>query len=449
LNLLNSLRGRLALISALVIALILTLAGLGLSWMFHNYIERRVASELQGRVLDLVGAFTVDGTSGVTMSRPPSDPRYRSPYSGVYWFIRENEATVLRSRSLWDSDITTSGPMSVMTSGSGPSGADVYVMQRPVTLGEAQAERHFILGVAVDKTEIAELSKSFALELALGLALSGVILFAGAWAQTSYGLRPLQAIRKQLTRLHQGEHDRLDGPFPAEIEPLTNDLNALFTRQKDMIARARERSGTLAHGLKTPMTVLYGEARKLELSGQKDTSNFIREQLDLMQKQLDRELSRARAHGESAGLGLQADVSATAARLIELMRRMPRGALLEWTSFPVGVQAAMDADDLGEVLGNLLDNARQWASSKVWLSVQPEAHGIITISVADDGPGIAQDFKEKAVTRGESASRSSGLGLAIAAELLAPYGAVLAITRSSMAGACISFSVPGKISASA
>jgi signal transduction histidine kinase len=440
-TLFHSLRGRLAVISALVIVLILTLAGTGLTWLFHSYIEQRVASELQGRVLDLAGAFSLDDSGLPAIIRPPSDPRYRNPYSGVYWYVREGDATVLRSRSLWDADIATTDRLAEMASATGPSGSDVYVLQRQVTLDGSTGERHFVLGVALDKAEITELSKSFSSELAAGLGLSGLLLFVGAWVQSSYGLKPLNVIRGQLARLHKGNGDRLDGPFPVEIEPLARDLNGLFQRQRDMIQRARERSGTLAHGLKTPMTVLYGEARKLELAGNPSTAIFMCEQLDLMQRQLDRELSRARAHGESAGLGLRADVSATAARLIDLMKRMPRGGMLAWHGLPPGVSVAMDADDLGEVLGNLLDNARQWASTRVWLeSATTGTHAII--SVSDDGPGISPDYQDKAVRRGETSSRGSGLGLAIVAELLELYGAELKISRSSANGACISFEVP-------
>ncbi len=439
-TLFNSLRGRLAVISALVIVAILTLAGLGLTSLFHSYIEQRVASELQGRVLDLAGAFSLDDKGAPAITRPPSDPRYRNPYSGVYWYVREGGVTVLRSRSLWDADISPTGTVAEMASSAGPSGSSVYVMQRPVTLTGSTGERHFILGVALDKAEITDLSKSFSSELAAGLAFSGLLLFAGAWAQSMYGLRPLNVIRQQLSRLHSGEGDRLDGPFPTEIESLARDLNGLFQRQRDMITRARERSGTLAHGLKTPMTVLYGEARKLELSGNPATAIFMREQLDLMQRQLDRELSRARAHGESTGLGLKADVSATAARLIDLMKRMPRGGMLAWQGLPPDVTIAMDADDLGEVLGNLLDNARQWASTRVWLETALSGSRM-TVSVSDDGPGISADYRDRAVQRGETSSRGSGLGLAIVAELLALYGSELKISRSAAGGACIAFEV--------
>ncbi len=448
----NSIRGRLALISAIVIASVLTLAGIGLMLLFNSYIEKRVAQELRGRVLDVAGAFVLNEKGDVKITQTPSDPRYRNPYSGAYWYMREKQKIILRSRSLWDADITqlhqASGQMDAVVQATGPENSDVYLLERSVTVGDGAAQRNFVIGVALDRTEVQTLSSALSGETALGLSLLGAVLFLGAWLQTSYGLRPLTSIRQQLGLLHGGERETLDGPFPKEVEQLAGDLNALFVHQKDMIARARERAGTLAHGLKTPMTILYGEARKLELSGQTQTSEFIREQLDLIQQQVDRELSRARAHGTAAGIGLHADLSATARRIIDLMQRMPRGADIDWQPPQPGVHLAIDADDCGEILGNLLDNARKWARSTVVVEAFNAGGGKVKVAVSDDGPGIPAHFQDMALERGAVAREqqdSSGLGLAIVSDLVVPYGATVKLETSKLGGACVWFEVVGSI----
>jgi signal transduction histidine kinase len=445
----NSIRGRLALISALVIAASLTIAGFGLRVIFDSYIERRVTQEMQGLLLDLAGAFSINELGEPVITRTPAEPRYRNPYSGAYWYVTEDSTVVLRSRSLWDAEISkTSKPTApdTMITGIGPADTSVFVLERPLTLGEGNNQRGFTLGVAIDKSEVDALSSGLGNETAVALGLIGLILFLGAWLQSSYGLRPLASIRQQLSLLHMGQQDRLNGPFPSEIEPLANDLNTLFSHQKDMITKARERAGTLAHGLKTPMTILMGEARRLELSGQPDSSRLIREQLDAVNQQIDRELSRARAHGSSAGIGLHADFSATAGRIVGLMQRMPRGAEIEWHLPEAGIHLAMDADDCGEVLGNLLDNARKWARTKITISTERKADGKVLVSVADDGPGIPAQLRTQMVERGTAGTErrdSSGLGLSIVADLIKPYGGVLTIERSKWGGAHVSFEVSG------
>jgi signal transduction histidine kinase len=450
---LNSIRGRIALVSAGMIALVLTIAGIGLVLLFESYIERRVAQELRGRVLDVAGAVTLNDKGEAAVTRVPSDPRYRNPYSGAYWYVREADTVLMRSRSLWDSDVVwppdAQAMDSVVTAG-GPDGGTVYLLEKAVTLGEGAAQRKLVLGAAVDQAEVQALSNALGYETAAALGVLGLVLFAGAWMQMRYGLQPLASVRQQLGELHMGKRETLAGPFPEEIEGLAHDLNKLFAHQKQMITRARERAGTLAHGFKTPMTILYGEARKLDLTGQTQVAGMMREQLDHIRQQVDRELSRARAHGASAGIGLQADVSATALRIVDLMQRMPRGSEIDWRVPEPGVHATMDSDDCGEVLGNLLDNARKWARTRVDVDARMLDNGHVRIAISDDGPGIPQQFREKALERGEAFSEqgdSSGLGLSIVSDLIAPYGSTVVIEQSKFGGACVSFVVKGAVTA--
>lgn len=453
----NSVRGRLALVSAIVIALVLTSAGMALVLLFESYIERRVAQELHSRLLDLSGAFDLDDRGQPILTSAPSDPRYRNPYSGAYWYVREGQKILWRSRSLWDSDIAPPDTISdhvIRTVG--PDRRAIYLLEKNVKFGEGTAERTFVLGVAIDQAEVQALSSSFGSEIAAILGLIGVLLFAGAWMQARYGVQPLLAIRQQLGLLRRGERESLEGPFPEEIEELTHDLNLLFAHQKHMIARARERAGSLAHGLKTPMTILYGEARKLDLDGRKQTAQSIRGQLDLIRRQVDRELARARAHGATAGIGLHADVSATAQRLVGLMQRMPRGAGIDWRLPAPGLQVAMDADDFGEVLGNLLDNARKWARSTVEIDAADLGNGSVRLSVADDGPGIPDGFLGEALRRGtlipgddeaDDGDGGSGLGLAIVSELVKAYGSELTLDTGPLGGTRVTVKLEGAAAA--
>jgi signal transduction histidine kinase len=451
-RLLNSVRGRLALISAIVIAFVLTIAGVALVLLFESYIERRVAQELNSRLLDLAGAFDLNDKGEAVLNGTLSDPRYRSPYGGAYWYVHQGSKLVLKSRSLWDADIAAPVTLSdAVVKVQGPDRRAIYLLERRVTFGEGAQERAFVLGVALEQAEVRALSTSFGTEIATILGLIGLLLFTGAWLQTKYGLQPLFAIRGQLALLRQGERERLDGPFPEEIAELTHDLNTLFAHQKQMIGRARERAGALAHGLKTPMTILYGEARKLDLADQKQTAQSIRGQLDLIRQQVDRELMRARAHGTTTGIGLHADISTTAHRLVGLMQRMPRGADIDWRLPEPGVHVAMDADDFGEVLGNLLDNARKWARSIVEIDAVHLVGGRVKLSVSDDGPGIPDSFRSEALQRGATItgegekpnSESSGLGLSIVSELIAAYGSSLTLDTSPLGGARITLELGG------
>ena len=89
------------------------------------------------------------------------------------------------------------------------------------------------------------------------------------------------------------------------------------------------------------------------------------------------------------GCGVYTAVDETVARLLRLMQHMPRGGELVWhTKIPSDLAVEMDPHDFGEVMGNLIDNARKWARSTV--TIRAECLGKSTrITVEDDGPGFS------------------------------------------------------------
>jgi signal transduction histidine kinase len=181
----------------------------------------------------------------------------------------------------------------------------------------------------------------------------------------------------------------------------------------------------LAHGLKTPLTILRGEVRRLENAGLQDVAGCMQEQLELIHSHVERELARARTSGASVGCGAYTQVDETIARLMRLMQHMPRGERLVWEAdIPPDIAIDMDPHDFGEVMGNLLDNARKWAKNRVTTSIE-RLGDRARISVEDDGPGFADSANGERPERGvpgRPEPGSSGLGLGIVEDILAEYG---------------------------
>jgi signal transduction histidine kinase len=304
--------------------------------------------------------------------------------------------------------------------------------------------RRYRLTVALDHAEIEELGASFRNDVAVALGTMAAVLLLGAWFQTSFGLRPLRTMRAELVAIRSGVAKRLRGSFPEEVTPLVADLNLLLDRQEEMVARARKHAGDLAHGLKTPLTILTGEARRLDGAGLKQSAQMLREQVDLMRDHIERELTRARTHGVAVAGGTLTDVVQTAERLVGLMRRMPRGDAIAWDmKLDPGTRLFMDPADFGEVVGNILDNARKWARSRVTISAALIG-GRAVIAVEDDGPGIEPGATSRILERGEQGhydGRGSGLGMAIAGDVLAEYGAKLSIAQARPTGCVVSFEI--------
>jgi signal transduction histidine kinase len=129
--------------------------------------------------------------------------------------------------------------------------------------------------------------------------------------------------------------------------------------------------------------------------------------------------------------------------LVRLMQHMPRGDRLEWQRHvQPDLSVEMDPHDFGEVMGNLLDNARKWARSRVMITADATGETAI-ITVVDDGPGFSEGADggrpERGMT-GRADPGSSGLGLGIVEDILAEYGARPEINGQ---GRChVSFEVP-------
>ena len=106
----------------------------------------------------------------------------------------------------------------------------------------------------------------------------------------------------------------------------------------------------------------------------------------------------------------------------------------------------MDMADLAEALGNILDNARKWARSRVRIGAEVFEDSV-AIRIEDDGPGIAlqacQLIVERGVHAGDSESET-GLGLAIARETVEAYGGVLRLEESRMGGLSVMIGLPGQ-----
>src|SRR5207245_3750459 len=120
---------------------------------------------------------------------------------------------------------------------------------------------------ATDETELTAAAEAFTRTLVLSLGALAVALVAAVAIQVHVGLRPLHRLRAGVAAIREGRVKRLEGPFPTETQPLVEDLNALLQRNEEVVARGRIQAGNLAHGLKTPLSILANEIDRLAAGG--------------------------------------------------------------------------------------------------------------------------------------------------------------------------------------
>ena len=251
------------------------------------------------------------------------------------------------------------------------------------------------------------------------------------------GVSPFQTIRTRLAQVRQGRQRQLDGTYPAEVQPLVDDLNALLEHRELTVSRAIAKAGDLAHGLKTPLAVLAHEADRAAAAGHADLAAAIRQEVDRMRRQVDYHLAHARAAASGARLGARSAVAESAAGLVRTLTRLHAERPLALSAdVPVTHFVRVERQDLDEMLGNLLDNACKWARSSVRVS-SIAAGDQIEIIVDDDGPGLAPELRAAVLqrgVRGDEAAPGSGFGLAIVRDLGELYTGSIALEASPMGG---------------
>ena len=261
-------------------------------------------------------------------------------------------------------------------------------------------------------------------------------------------LSSVDNLRTRLTSVRAGSARRMEGGYPSEVQPLVDDLNALLEQREQAIRRAIAKAGDLAHGLKTPLAVLSQEAARARAAGQIEIADSLDHQVARMQRQVDYHLAHARAAASGATGAASASLSESVDGLTRaLLRLHAERSLTIDASVPAGLHVRVQREDLDEMLGNLLDNACKWTRSRIVVGATVEGE-MVTITIDDDGYGIAEDMREAVWRRGvraDEAAPGSGLGLAIVRDLVELYGGSITLEVSPLGGLRARLRVPSAV----
>ncbi|WCL55416.1 sensor histidine kinase [Gimibacter soli] len=445
----RTLTGRLLVSAFLWSAVALTVGGFVLSAAFRSYVLQDVDERLSVLLDTLVGSSEVAPDGMLRFNRPLVDERFATPYSGLYWQVSEEGVPPFRSRSLWDFELGNVHADRVFTlhieEAPGPDGQRLRVAERDIILPEA--DRIFRYQVASDLGEVQAAIERFNQLLLQALGLIMGTLTAALVLQVAYGLRPLRTIGKNLADVRAGREARLPDDWPADLQPLAAEINALIDQNEKLVARARTHVGNLAHALKTPLAVILNEADADKGPRGATVGRAARD----IKSHIDHHLKRARIAGGGSGPGLP--VRERLDKLAKAIAAMHRHKDIE-LSVECAPALAFDGEreDFDEMLGNLMDNAGKWSAGQVSVSVKLVEKDLprpmLEIRVEDDGPGVPEDQWQVLFERGRRLDehvQGTGLGLAIVRDIVDMYGGSVRPEHAALGGLAIVMRLPGKL----
>lgn len=440
----RSLWFRLFAAAAVFVTLALILVWFALGRLFENHVMAQYQRELVS-VIDTLAANLDGSPSGLKLASEPADPRYSIPAGGRYWQIWLKGSPLLRSRSLWDTEIKYSEAeedYGHLTAIEGPSGAPMLALSQKLNIEASTGAIDVTVTAAADKADMDAALASFSKSLFTMLALTAILLLSALGLQVFFGLRPLEELRGAVSRVRSGASSRIDDTGPLEVRPLVTEINTLLIGERAAVERAKARASDLAHGLKTPLTILGQIGENLAGKSEAEAADQILEQVNLIRSRIDRQLALTRI----AATGKErVAVSGIVEKLLSAMRQMPSLRQITWhADMPPLLSAAADPGDFAEAVGNVLDNARLHAQSRIQVNAA-QRDGYLVLSVADDGTGIdAADFG-RVLARGQRLDESSegtGLGLAITSDILRAYGGELSLDRAAIGGLKVTMQWP-------
>ncbi|XSG81197.1 MAG: ATP-binding protein [Methyloligella sp. ZOD6] len=449
----KSLAYRLFVSAAIWTLVVVPAAAILLISFYRQSVERNFDARLNAYLTSLVASSTADGGTTPTAPANLGEPLFTIPFSGWYWQIKLFKkgtpplfvSDSLLDQRLWLPSVHGAEPDENLIRRAyltGPEGQRLRVLERQIRL-EGPNHRPYSYAVAGDAAEIEEEIADFTTMLIAALALLGFGLVVATFFQVRFGLLPLRAVREDLAAIRSGKAEFLDGEVPVEIQPLQRELNALIESNREIVERARTHVGNLAHALKTPLSVIGNEARGKRTA----LAKKVMEQTEIMRTQITHHLDRARMVARTTALGSLTDVAEVLEGLKRALTRIhsDKGIQIEIDS-PAGIMFQGERQDFEEMAGNLMDNACKWGRDKVRVRVSRADGGEwLVVTVDDDGPGLDEVERERAVKRGQRLDETkpgSGLGLSIVADLAHLYKGEFALEPAADGGLRAKLTLP-------
>ena len=269
------------------------------------------------------------------------------------------------------------------------------------------------------------------------------------------GLEPLIRLRNDVRSRKEGSLQKLQThKIPAELTPLVDSFNDYMERLENYTHLRSTFIQNAAHQLRTPLAVLntqISDALQAENKESGDASllaarKTLQQTTRLVNQFLT--LSSAEAYvADRVGLSTQVCCDIVQKVLEDLSSQAHRKNIdLGFERRGGNRTISISPSALREIAINLIDNAIRYTPAQGVVTVRIESlKGKITLTVEDNGPGVALESREKIFQRfyrvAGTDSAGSGLGLAIVKEFATQCGGTIRVEAPAHGGSGLSVSI--------
>ncbi len=269
-------------------------------------------------------------------------------------------------------------------------------------------------------------------------------------------VRPVQELSKMARKIAMGDFDsRIEIESGTEIGELCDSINYMASELKSAEQMKNEFISSVSHELRTPLTAIRGWGETAKMSVGTDDEIVIKG-LDVVLSEGERlsglveellDFSRIQSGRLSIEMGL-VSVRAVLSDAVDMYFELAKQQEIELTYLPLPHDLFVmgDRDRLKQVYINVIDNAIKYTEKGGHVIVsQYEEEGVVVTKINDTGVGIpAQDLdrvKEK-FFKSNKKVRGSGIGLAVADEIVKQHNGLLFVESKEGVGTTVTVALP-------
>jgi len=399
--------------------------------------------ELSLRAADLARYVTVDSAGTAHLELPQAlSTSYQAAGNTDIFAVRHSSDAVLAASPASFGEIAakwptgTDDPSYFHLKDFGSEGREYYGLTMvqssaagPVSISVARAADADIL--------VHSLLREFVLDIGwLIPLLVTVTLVVGALAIQS-ALRPIAEISRMAVSITPGAMSiRLpEKNLPSEITPLVTAVNHALDRLEQGFDLQRQFTANAAHELRTPLAIITAAFDTLEGNGE---ITKIKADVARMNRLVDQLLRVARLDAVALDISDRLDLNEVAADIVGSMApwSLARKKTIAFHGEDKPIVVKGNRYAIGDAIRNLVENAVAHTAPGSEVTVSTYANG--SISIADRGPGIPRDQRERVFQRfwrGKGkGSAGAGLGLAIVAEIMKAHQGSVSVDDNPRGG---------------